>query len=127
MNLHALARSLGGESWRNSVLFPGPGHSAADRSAKAEFDPRYPDGVLCHSFAGDDPMEIKRIVLAALAGAPPLSYAEKPRKPLDDRERTAQALAIWAEAKPPAGTPVEPYLKRRGLILPPGSDCVGWH
>jgi putative DNA primase/helicase len=37
---------------------------------------------------------------------------------IDDAERTRRALAIWNSAHDPRGTPVEIYLKRRGLELP---------
>jgi putative DNA primase/helicase len=36
----------------------------------------------------------------------------------DEARRAAEALAIWAEAQHPAGTPVEAYLNHRGLDLP---------
>lgn len=39
----------------------------------------------------------------------------------DEIKRRRHVLAIWEEARHPAGTPVDLYLARRQLILPPGA------
>ena len=36
----------------------------------------------------------------------------------DDRERTEKALTIWKASQPASGTPVESYLKHRGITIP---------
>ena len=36
----------------------------------------------------------------------------------DDKERTKKALAIWKASQPAPGTPVESYLKHRGITIP---------
>ena len=54
-----LAAALGGEVSGNEVLAPGPNHSPKDRSLSIKFDADAPDGMLVHSFAGDDPLVCK--------------------------------------------------------------------
>src|SRR4051794_18039776 len=54
-----LAAALGGEVSGNEVLAPGPNHSPKDRSLSIKFDAEAPDGMLVHSFAGDDPLVCK--------------------------------------------------------------------
>jgi hypothetical protein len=46
-----------------------------------------------------------------------------------DSDRTARALSLWQEAQDPRGTPVEPYLARRGLMLPQeaAGAAIRWH
>jgi hypothetical protein len=51
-----IAKLLGGDVSGAEVLCPGPGHSAEDRSLSVKPDPKAPDGLLVHSFAGDDPI-----------------------------------------------------------------------
>jgi putative DNA primase/helicase len=46
----------------------------------------------------------------------------RPATRLPSAQRTERALSIWEQALPPAGTPVEIYLAKRGLMLP---DVVG--
>jgi hypothetical protein len=65
LDLHALARALGGEVRNGQALVPGPGHSAADRSLSVKIDPNAPDGFLVHSFSGDDPRQCRDHVRAA--------------------------------------------------------------
>jgi RecA-family ATPase len=61
-DLYSLARALGGEVSKGQVLCPGPGHSATDRSLSVRPDAKAPDGFVCHSFAGDDPIVCKDYV-----------------------------------------------------------------
>jgi len=52
---HAVARALGGTvTGPNSILIPGPGHKAADRSLSIKFDGRAPGGFIVYSHADDD-------------------------------------------------------------------------
>jgi putative DNA primase/helicase len=57
-----LAKALGGEVRGHQILAPGPGHSASDRSLSVKLDDRAPDGLVVHSFAGDDPITCKDYV-----------------------------------------------------------------
>ena len=43
-----------------------------------------------------------------------------------DRERTESALRIWAETRPAVGTPVEEYLRARGITIPP-PEVLSFH
>ena len=52
--LVSIARTLGGEISGDQVRCPGPGHSPVDRSLSVRLVPGAPDGILVHSFAGDD-------------------------------------------------------------------------
>ena len=54
-HLRAIAHALGGEvAGRETVLAPGPGHTARDRSLAVRLDATAPDGFLVYSHAGDD-------------------------------------------------------------------------
>lgn len=44
----------------------------------------------------------------------------------DDADNHDRASAIWRQARAPEGTPVEKYLKRRGLSLP-SSEVIRYH
>ncbi|OSJ16846.1 hypothetical protein BST63_10530 [Bradyrhizobium canariense] len=57
-----LAQALGGEVSGNQILAPGPGHSPKDRSLSIRLDDAAPDGMVVHSFAGDDPLICKDYV-----------------------------------------------------------------
>ena len=74
------------------------------------------DGVLLvNCFSGCDPVEILR----ALNGQGLSEPSTKPPSPcLHHRDNGRAALDIWHEAGPAAGTPVERYLRRRGITLP---------
>jgi hypothetical protein len=54
MNLQNIAAALGGEVSGDQVVAPGPGHSRKDRSLSVKLVSSAPDGLLVHSFAGDD-------------------------------------------------------------------------
>jgi putative DNA primase/helicase len=108
-----------------SVVAPGPGHSARDRSLLITPSIAAPDGFLVHSHAGDNPLTCKDYVRTRL-GLPRFSTSHReridvqppPAMPPDDTARTRNALRPWAEALDPRGTLVEQYLKSRGLELP---------
>jgi putative DNA primase/helicase len=125
-SLHAIAKALGGTVARRSVLAPGPGHTAGDRSLSVTLSATSPDGFMVYSHAGDDWQACRDHVRARLGLSPfkPGSAARitpqwerKPveKTPADNREA---ALQIWHKAVDPRGSPVEAYLKRRGLDLP---------
>ena len=141
IDVRAAARALGGDViGRDAVAVPGPGHSPKDRSLTVTFDPRAPDGFLVYSHCGDDwtlckdyvrqrlglpawqpgdggdrrvdPSRLKTFERAAVE-------AEAQRRPLtqDDRVRIKRACAVWDAGVDPRGTPAEPYLWSRALIL----------
>jgi hypothetical protein len=88
------------------------------------FDPKAPDGFRVHSFAGDDPLECRDHVRAALGVGHwrPRDDNRPLRRPPpaadDEAARIAAALRLWAEARDPRGSVVERYLAGRGLDLP---------
>jgi hypothetical protein len=133
LNLRTIARALGGEISGRQILAPGPGHSRLDRSLSIRIEPDAPDGFLCHSFAGDDPIVCKNHVRQRL-GLPEWKpgneqdrrvdgsrrarfdqtaidreAAKRPRSE-DDQVRIKRAVAIWNEGRDPRGTPAETYL-----------------
>jgi putative DNA primase/helicase len=133
LDLRAIARALGGEISGRQILAPGPGHSRLDRSLSIRIEPDAPDGFLCHSFAGDDPIVCKNHVRQRL-GLPEWKpgdeqdrrvdgsrrarfdrtaidreAAKRPRSE-DDQVRIKRAVAIWNEGRDPRGTPAETYL-----------------
>jgi hypothetical protein len=135
-DLRSVARALGGELIDDQILAPGPGHSTRDRSLVIRFDPHAPDRILVHSFCGDDPLLAKDYVRERL-GLPRQAKAKTlhidpvshPDSLSGDMVRTAQALAIWSEAHDPRGTPVEAYLRHRGIDLPldVASEAIRFH
>jgi hypothetical protein len=66
LSIHAIAKALGGEIHGDHVLAPGPGHSADDRSLSVKLSESAPDGLLIHSFAGDDAIVCKDYVRGKL-------------------------------------------------------------
>ncbi len=132
MNLHDLAKRLGGELGHNGhITCPGPGHSSKDRSLSVWFDG---DELRVHSFADDDWQTCKDHVRER-AGLPewqPNGRKEKPQPRLfrdrhhehivkdDVEQRIALVRRIWHEAGDPREAPVMNYLDHRGL--PPLSD-----
>jgi hypothetical protein len=120
MNAREAAALLGGQATGpNSLVCPGPGHSARDRSLSIRFDPVAPDGFTCHSFSGDDWASCRDHVRVALGlglwrdrqPEPP-----KPKAPADD-DLGAWALRLWGEAPQAKGTLAETYLRGRGLEM----------
>jgi putative DNA primase/helicase len=122
-SLAAIAKALGGEVSGKSVLAPGPGHSAKDRSLSVKPSVIDQDGLIVHSHAGDDWRQCREHVRARLGLSGFRPRRELKRRiinPSDDgAERKRElALRIWREAINPCETLVEAYLKSRGLNLP---------
>lgn len=125
MDIRHIARMLGGDVvGRRSVIAPGPGHSAADRSLSINFSPSSAgrDGFVVFSHAGDDPIVCRDYVRDRLqlgdwlpGERGPLPVAVMPDTDQEDRIRFA--LRLWQEATDPRGTVVETYLSSRGLPL----------
>jgi hypothetical protein len=104
LDLHSLARALGGKVSNGQVLAPGPGHSADDQSLSVKIDPAAPDGFVVHSFAGEDAIALKDYVRSK-AGLPAF-------KPNGSRHRHASAnnIAVSAvESEPTKDRILESY------------------
>lgn len=133
VDLHSLARALGGEVCRNQVLAPAFGHSRKDRSLSVRFDPHAPDGFLVHCFGAGDPRAEKDRIRAILGLRQSEQHSCRALKSLvaepECKSRIAQALAIWQQGQDPNGTAVETYLCDRGLVLPDGAagEAVRFH
>jgi putative DNA primase/helicase len=124
----AISRALGGHRAGRGYLVRCPvashGRGEGDRSPSLHIE----DGdkaLLVHCYAGCDP----RDVLEALR---PLRLDDRPGPAPPPRKRSDNsglALALWAEARHPDGSPVEPYLASRGLALPPeaAGAALRWH
>lgn len=138
LEVRAIARALGGDvAGRNTVLAPGPGHSARDRSLSIKLDPNAPDGFLIFSHADDDWKSCRDYVRERLKlpawepgqddrnrSIPPsrldkwdlsaieAEVAEGERTWTEDELlRIAAARRVWDEAKNPRGTLAEKYLR----------------
>jgi putative DNA primase/helicase len=91
-----------------NYLVPCPAHDDANPSLSIR-DGEH--GLVVYCFTGCD----SRDVLAAL----------RQRRLLPPESR--ELLDIWREAVNAHGTPVERYLMRRGLALPPGAEALRFH
>src|SRR4051812_22151042 len=121
MDAAALARALGGEvaRWPGGVQVrcPGIGHSAGDRSVSILLGSQFPNGVWVKVFGSGDALAERGRVLAALGAEALAVPALEASSPARNRKATADknALWLWQEARHPAGTRVEQYLRHRGL------------
>ncbi len=116
MTAESIAKALGGRRVGAGWMAHCPAHD--DRTPSLSLCDTADGGVRTHCFAGCE----RRFVLAALRarglwpGHHPRPHAilSKPRS-----SRSEAALKIWHAAKPSAGTPVETYLRARGISIPP--------
>lgn len=130
-DLREIVSRLGGDLLQggNAAVIPGPGHSQNDRSLSLR---RSEDGsrVLWFSHAGDDARTVWRYLgLPNSTEGRELSprELERQRKARQDAQRADAARklefcrAIWAQTQPAAGSPVETYLRGRGITgsIPP--------
>jgi len=101
-NLQTVARLLSGRVNGNSVLCPGPNHSANDRSLSVKIDPNAPDGFLVHSFASDDPIVCRDYVRQKLRlpAFKPNRNGTRPTEADIERAVMAAAQATAPKAKP---------------------------
>lgn len=121
MNIRLIAQALGGDVvGSNSILCPGPQHSAKDRSLCVTFPSD--DQFVVHSHAGDDWQECRDHVRKRLnlewnfSRSDPIVTAPD----TSQEERIQFALRLWQEAIDPHGTAVERYLSNRGLQIDDG-------
>lgn len=119
MNLHQIARALGGVVVSRQVLAPGPRHSVGDRSLSVSLSKSAPDGFLCHSFAGDDFGECRDYVRARLGiqNAAPIRENIKDARPKNEIERRDFVRRIFRECRDPRKSLAEIYLNNRRLEL----------
>lgn len=122
----ALAKALGGRKAGTTWMARCPAHD--DRAPSLSIADGRDGKVLVRCHAGCD----QRDVIAALRARGvwdvdarrPIRFLHKPdRAPLpetdsDDVKRTEVALGIWRSARSAEGTPVENYLRSRGLTNP---------
>src|ERR1700720_20968 len=119
------ARALGGNVSGHSVLAPGPGHSARDRSLSIT-PSASPGGFIVHSHAGDDWRTCRDYVGGKLGlplfrpGQAPSQLPKQGRKPVKETiaNNLELALRLWRQAMEPRETVVEAYLRNRSLELP---------
>jgi putative DNA primase/helicase len=137
--LKAWAWALGGLVSGGSVLAPGPGHSAKDRSLSIRPSASSPDGFLVHSFTGDD-WRLCRDHVRAKLGLPrnsiPKQYVTAPKQPAKQPNEETECQrsinvwrAVWGAAVNPSRTLVEKYLRSRCLDLPVESagEAIRFH
>ncbi|KMO44015.1 hypothetical protein VQ03_05400 [Methylobacterium tarhaniae] len=137
-DLYTIARVTRGEVCHGKVVYaPAPGHSKRDRSMAIRIAPDCSGGLFVWLFSEGCPLQAKNEVLR-LMNLPPASFggrrsstaptlvASSPSRELtdEDRKRVDQAKRLWDEAIDPSGTPVELYLRSRGLTLPSASVSV---
>jgi hypothetical protein len=121
LELKDIADALGGYVSGEWVRAPGRGHSSADDALAIKIAGE--DQLFVYSHASDDRQECVAYVRAALGGA---RFAPSARRSVGDADRAACALRLWEEAREPAGTLVETYLKHRGLQLPE-TEAIRYH
>lgn len=132
LTLASMARALGGQVSGRSVLAPGPGHSARDRSLSITLSVGSPDGFLAFSHCGDDWRACRdhvreRLGLGDLFRRPPEPHRPQRASPPqssdpDPERRRRRALSLWREAREPDQL-VRQYIAGRGLEWP--DDLIG--
>lgn len=122
MNLHRLAKALGGEVISGAVSAPGPGHSPDDRSMRVFIAPNSPFGFRVHSLAGDDWRDCLNYIKSRLGIADVPHHVQRmlqPRpvpQPDPTKIRASEmALRIWNDAGPIVRSPVAFYLEQRNI------------
>jgi RecA-family ATPase len=117
ISITQLANALGGDVCNGQVLAPGPSHkSPRDRSLSVKLDSDAPDGLLVHSFAGDDPLACKDYVRER-AGLGPF----KPNG--GSHRRHSPATKLNGNSRQPLKAPLGrevcayPYRDRDGTVL----------
>jgi len=101
LNLHEIARALGGNVSGNSIRCPGPGHSAKDRSLSLTLTPTAPGGFLVKSFAGDDWRDCKGLVTTRLGFNPFKAKTIKPKPQQSNSRRPTTSVGKGKGAATP--------------------------
>lgn len=131
-DLRAAVAQVGGDLYAGGTraVIPGPGHSRKDRSLSLALTRDEPPRVLWESFANDDPKAVwaylASLGLANTRQARPLNPRELQRQraarratEMAERERKLRFCAdVWRGTVEAKGSPVEAYLKARGITLP---------
>lgn len=126
--LHDLVKRHGGEIHGSYALLPGPGHSRRDRSLSVIMGR---DGrPVFHSFAGDDFRAVRDYLgIEAKPGDMPydpalqrkIERARRIEREALEAEKLAFCETVWRETAPAPETPVQIYLRARGIVgnVPP--------
>jgi hypothetical protein len=119
MTAEAIAKALGGRKAGVAWMARCPAHD--DRAPSLSIADTCDGKVLVRCHAGCE----QRDVIAALRARGvwderlPIRFLRKlDRVPPPETERTEAGLAIWRGSQSPEGTPVETYLRSRGLSIP---------
>jgi hypothetical protein len=118
LTLHEIARALGGDVSGHSARVPGPGHTPADRSLSITLADNQ-DGFICHSFAGDDPIQCKDYIrerLSLPAFEPKRIGNDKARASEDDIAKAVMA-AVAATSAPAIIEAKYDYTDADGTLL----------
>jgi len=114
MSAAAIARAMKGQRTGSGWLIRCPCHD--DKSPSCSIADGADGRLLVHCFAGCNPLDI----LAALGDdyPPEGSQSATPSRRVDHgkSDRSAMARALWNEGRLAAGSPVETYLRSRGLL-----------
>jgi RecA-family ATPase len=118
LDLRQIANALGGDISNGQITAPGPGHkSKSDRSLSIRLDASAPDGFLCHSFAGDDPIRC-RDYIRQKCGLPAFKPNGQRRRKTSAEIENLLAAAIDHERKPTATLFAKyRYTDRDGTLL----------
>ncbi|MGH6893812.1 MAG: DUF7146 domain-containing protein [Dongiaceae bacterium] len=125
MKAEAIAKGLGGRKAGGGWMARCPAHD--DREPSLSIRESDDNKVLVRCHAGCDQARVITVLLSrGLWGqnghhrGPPLHSHERclANEP-DHRKRTEAALALWQATQPADGTPVETYLRSRGLAVSP--------
>jgi hypothetical protein len=136
----SLARNLtkhfdGDWNGRSGLVSP-PGHSPNDRSLSIADHESDPEDVVLHSFAGDDVLALKRqwreqgllpsrrhsdrvADPAAVAKAKIAKVEAQKREEIKQAKQRHTVIWLWDQTKPAAGTIIETYLPKRGIVMQP--------
>lgn len=126
-SLADIVREKGGDlqAGGTRALVPGPGHSPGDRSLSLFLSG---SRIVYFSFAGDADAEI--MAYLGIESASPASAEERRQAERERREAEAQRRdrawrfcgEVWSQTQLAEGSPVEAYLRSRGLTPPPSTE-----
>lgn len=129
-NLETLAEYLGGGvAGESTITFPGPGHSAQDRSASVTFcDDAWNGWFKAWSFS--DPDEVNEIEAAVFAAMRAIGWGDDGSVIPSAADKRAQgrsrAAWMWGFGRALQGSPAEAYLASRGLACPETDALAYW-